>query len=332
MFSKSSQTLTTVLVLILGLGLVNLIGVRDAFGFSETDSGSLTLQTGSGDVKTAHRSAYDSGWESLGVRPDPINIDFNHNLGGDPDDYRVSLECRDDTSLGTYDCTDMGFNMAALWFGLNDTMVSVEAESGSQPDNVRVRIYSITPAYDSGWESLGVRPDPISVEFVHNLGGNPNDYQVDLECRDDTSLGTYDCTNMGFNVNALWYALTDTSVKVSVVGGSQPDDVRVRIYRGAPDFDSGWESLGVRPDPINVDFNHNLGGNPDDYRVSLECRDDTSLGTYDCTDMGFNMAALWFGLTDTMVSVEAGSGSQPDDVRVRIWSDKYIYLPLVFRD
>ncbi len=94
-----------------------------------------------------------------------------------------------------------------------------------------MRIYEETPAYDSGWEALGVRPDPIAVEFTHNLGGDTDDYLVSLECRDDTSLGTYDCTDQGFNVDALWYGLTDTNIAVYVVGGSQPDDVRVRVWR-----------------------------------------------------------------------------------------------------
>jgi hypothetical protein len=90
--------------------------------------------------------------------------------------------------------------------------------------------------------------------------------------------------------------------------------------------------LGVRSDPISVEFTHNLGGNPDDYLVSLECRDETSLGTYDCTDQGFNANALWYGLTNTIIKVYATSGSLPDDVRVRIWRVHTVYLPLVIRN
>jgi len=101
---------------------------------------------------------------------------------------------------------------------------------------------------------------------------------------------------------------------------------------GAPAYDSGWESLGVRPDPISVEFTHNLGGNPDDYLVSLECRDNTSLGTYECTDHGFNVNALWYGLTNTTVKVYTTSGTRPDDVRVRIWQVHTVYLPVVIRN
>ncbi len=106
----------------------------------------------------------------------------------------------------------------------------------------------------------------------------------------------------------------------------------MRIYTATPTYDSDWHALGVRPDPIAVEFAHNLGGNADDYLVSLECRDDTSLGTYECTDQGFNVNALWYGLTNTTVKVYATSGSRPDDVRVRIWQVHAVYVPVVVRN
>jgi hypothetical protein len=48
--------------------------------------------------------------------------------------------------------------------------------------------------------------------------------------------------------------------------------------------------------------------------------------------MGFNVDALWYGLTDALVRVEVVGGTKPDYVHVRIWSDKFIYLPLVIRE
>jgi hypothetical protein len=273
--------------------------------------------------------SYDSGWHNLGIRPDPIAVEFVHNLGGNPDDYLVSLECRDDTTLGTYDCTDQGFNVNVHWYGLTSTRLQVYAVGGSLPDAVRVRIYKDLPVYDSGWDALGIRPDPIAVEFVHNLGGSPNIYLVSLECRDDTTLGTYDCTDQNFNVNAHWYGLSDSLIQVYATSGSRPDDIRVRIYTGAPAYDSSWRYLGVRPDPIPVQFIHNLNGNPDDYQVDLECWDDTSLGLYDCKGQGFSTDAHWFGLNGTNVQVYAIGGSRPDYVRVRIWRVNSIYMPVV---
>ena len=276
--------------------------------------------------------AYDSGWESLGIRPDPISVEFTHNIGGNHDNYMVNLECRDNISLGTYDCTDHLFNVNVLWYDLTSTTLKVFAIGGSRPHDVRVRIFTETPAYDSGWESLGIRPDPISVEFTHDLGGNPDDYMVNLECRDNISLGVYDCTDHGFNINVHWYDLNNITVKVFAIGGTRPDDVRVRIYTETPTYDSGWESLGIRPDPISVNFTHNLGGNPDDYVVSLECWDNSSLGTYDCTDHSFNVNVLWYDLTSTTVKVFATSGSWPDNVRISIWRAHTVYLPILFKN
>jgi hypothetical protein len=275
--------------------------------------------------------AYDSGWESLSSRPDPVSVEFTHNLGGDPDTYLVRLECRDNTTLSIYNCTNDNFFVQALWYGLNDTSVHVYITGGSQPDGVRLRIYMTTPVYDSGWEILSIRPDPISVEFTHNVGGDPEAYQVSLECRDDTALGTYDCTNDNFNIQAAWYGLTGTTALVYVNGGSQPDGVRLRIYMTTPVYDSGWESLSIRPDPISVEFTHNLGGETDAYQVSLECVDDTALSTYNCTNDNFSVQVLWYDLTNTTVSVFVRGGSQPDGVRLRIWRVVSVYLPIVKR-
>jgi hypothetical protein len=289
----------------------------------------ITQPTNTNFASYAGMPAYDSGWESLSIRPDPLSLEFTHNLGGDPDTYRVSLECRDNTAIGTYDCINNNFNVQAHWYDLTNSTVKVYVTNGSQPDGVRLRIFTDMPAYDGGWESISSRPDPIWVEFTHNLGGDLDTYQVSLECRDDTTLGTYDCTNDNFYTQALWYNPTSSMIRVYVIGGSQPDGVRIRIYTDMPAYDSGWESLTIRPDPISVQFTHNLGGDPDTYQVSLECRDDTALSTYDCTNSNFNRQAFWNGLTASIVNVYVSGGSQPDGVRLRIWRVYPIYLPIV---
>jgi hypothetical protein len=275
--------------------------------------------------------AYDSGWFDLGPRPDPLPVDFTHNLGGNPDDYLVSLMCQDDTSLGTYECTDFGFNPNALWYALTDTSISVWVSSGL-PDAIRVLIYTVSPAYDSGWLPLLARPDPIPVLFDHNLGGNLDNYLVSLECRDETSLATYNCTDFNFNINADWYGLTDTSVTVWVDNGPRPDEIRIRILEDPPDYDSGWIGLAIRPDPLPVSLDHNLGGDPDEYFINLICRDDTSLATYSCTNFFFNRTAGWYDLNSASIDVWVAGGSLPDDVRIRIWAPDHIYLPIILKN
>jgi hypothetical protein len=86
------------------------------------------------------------------------------------------------------------------------------------------------PSYDSGWFDLGTRPDPISIQFNHNLGGNYNDYVIDLECWDNL-MGVYQCVNDGFSVDAKWDHLSNTSISV-YAKSALPDAIRVRIWRG----------------------------------------------------------------------------------------------------
>jgi hypothetical protein len=81
------------------------------------------------------------------------------------------------------------------------------------------------PHYDSGWEDLGTRVDPIQVGFTHNLGGSPDDYVVDLECKG--SMGTHQC----HDDHAYWHDLTDTEITVWATNSSIIEQIRVRIWR-----------------------------------------------------------------------------------------------------
>ena len=89
------------------------------------------------------------------------------------------------------------------------------------------------PAYDSGWVAVAQGSEPI---LTHNIGGNVDNYVVDLQFKD---------TVMGFGVNTLgygrfyfggwggasYYQLTTTSIMVTR-GSSDPyaPQVRVRIW------------------------------------------------------------------------------------------------------
>jgi hypothetical protein len=88
------------------------------------------------------------------------------------------------------------------------------------------------PHYDSGWEFIGPRPDPVNIEFTHLLGGDPDDYVVDLQCKGDEGIN--DCT-FGYLGNvftgAYWHDLTVDSIWVWVDNWTDPDELRVRIWR-----------------------------------------------------------------------------------------------------
>ena len=88
------------------------------------------------------------------------------------------------------------------------------------------------PAYDSGWVSISRGGD---VKLVHSLGGSPDNYVVNLICKDDymginqIAYGTY--INDGFGRGVFWYNLTSTYIRVKRY---DPDlycgQIRVRIW------------------------------------------------------------------------------------------------------
>jgi hypothetical protein len=79
--------------------------------------------------------------------------------------------------------------------------------------------------YDSGWEDLGVRVDPIQLQFVHNLEGDVDDYVVDLQCQ--TAEGTAQC----HEDEAYWHHLNGTQITVWASNDPNLTAVRVRIWR-----------------------------------------------------------------------------------------------------
>jgi hypothetical protein len=79
--------------------------------------------------------------------------------------------------------------------------------------------------YDSGWEDLGVRVDPIQVQFTHNLEGDVDDYLVDLQCQ--TAEGIAQC----HEDEAYWHDLSQTQITVWASNDPNLTDVRVRIWR-----------------------------------------------------------------------------------------------------
>ena len=132
--------------------------------------------------------------------------------------------------------------------------------------------------YDSGWFNIGIRPDPLSIPFSHNLEGDPDNYFVALECSDDSSLGIYNCSDLKFKTNAHWYDLSNTEIQVHVWGGTRPDKIRVRIWKVplVPNFDA-TPTKGI--EPLEVQFRNLSTG----YKVCLWNFGD-GLMSSDCND------------------------------------------------
>ena len=89
------------------------------------------------------------------------------------------------------------------------------------------------PAYDSGWQAVA---QGASIDLTHNLGGNADNYIVDLTCKSGSGYGI-NGFGLGGDYNydefygAYWRSLTTSSV--SVMRMNQDIDcaqVRVRIW------------------------------------------------------------------------------------------------------
>jgi hypothetical protein len=82
------------------------------------------------------------------------------------------------------------------------------------------------PAYDSGWVSIGI----FETVFTHNIGGNTDNYVVDMQFK-DSYWGVHTMGYGGWDPGGHWTNLTNTSITVR----RGPDDtvvdqIRIRIW------------------------------------------------------------------------------------------------------
>ena len=97
------------------------------------------------------------------------------------------------------------------------------------------------PAYASNWFTLGSAVSGGSVLFYHNLGGNADDYIVELErrssnlpnyIRHNRNIGTDTYVSTIETTNGYYYEhLTNTTIRVTSTSGSTTDSFRFRIWR-----------------------------------------------------------------------------------------------------
>jgi hypothetical protein len=306
--------------------------------------------------------AYDSGWISLAAGAAATTL--NHGLGGDADDYVVDLQFRggafDGVNQRYYGGADFGASppgamsendrVGAYWRTLTNSTITVyRRPEDAYAAEARVRIWERpTPTYDSGWLPVNLGE---TLTMMHNIGGNAQDYVVDLQFRnwsfDGVNQRHYGGADFGTiapvgsnesdRVGAYWRSLTDSSITVY----RRPEDVyapavRVRIWcfwdPPAPDYDSGW--VGLVAGASATTLNHNLGGDTDDYFVDMQYQGSPFNGInrryHGGTDFGSNVTgeaeendrvgAYWRTLTNSTISVYR----RPDDiyavqVRIRIW-------------
>jgi len=187
-----------------------------------------------------------------------------------------------------------------------------------------------TTSWSSGWVDIAT---DTATTFIHNLGGNPDDYAVELWFRDtDTGgigINSFAAGGMEASGNlwgAHWQELTDTTIRVvRRKDDIFADQVRVRVWiPDPPVWDSDWVSIAT--DELRS-LTHSVGGNVDDYVVGLWFKDTTPGGIgvnvrcYGGLEAdGQRQGAAWQNLTNTTIDVlRYPNDDWADQVRVRIF-------------
>ena len=290
--------------------------------------------------------AYDSGWTAVS-RGSTRTLD--HNLGGDADDYVVDFQFRDAEHAGSGEDVHQvyyGFDSyfiwvtGAYWKNLTSSQIKVvRAIHDNNAGEVRVRIWRVPTAdHDSGWRSIDPGED---MPFTHSLGGDSDDYVVDLQFKSASALyGVHQLHYGGDRYlddgivkeqGAYWHGLGTQSIQVHRGADdsfSYVQEVRLRIWlRPNPDYDGGWRNLS----PSSIRF-HNLGGPWNDYVVDVQFRDTAGLG-YLVNQFGYGYdiyeepggpyryhGASWQDLSGHSITVNRGADDiAADHARVRIW-------------
>jgi len=171
-----------------------------------------------------------------------------HQLGGDPEDYVISLWFKDGSGRihqqGYGGLEDAGTQTGAYWADPTVSYVPVYRFPGdSFVDQVRVcvAIPDDPPAYDSDWWPIA---PGTTLTLTHNVGGSVNGYIVDVEFFDVEAFGIH-VVGMGGNFldppgegadsiehGAHWQRLTTSAIEVVRQDNDiYVDQVRVRIWQ-----------------------------------------------------------------------------------------------------
>ncbi len=221
------------------------------------------------------KSTYDSGW--LAIAPGEEK-QVAHTMGGNIDDYVVYLVGMDSQGQMEHFCyggCDIGNDRHGFyWYDLTQNTINIKRRNeDSMTEKIRIQIWrDPDPDFDSGWQFL--LPGDTG-PLAHNLGGNVDDYIVDLEFADwpghpphqmlygGISFGnkTYNGNVDGQQWGAFWHSLTNNTVNITRL----PDDQKALMFRGRiwnrpnSKSDSGWVDIAAderKQLTLSVDVNN----------------------------------------------------------------------------
>ncbi len=184
--------------------------------------------------------------------------------------------------------------------------------------------------FDSGW----IPQAQATCQVInHNLGGNPDDYAVEVLFLDEAigGLGIHrrgygGLDNAGSQEGAHWQRLTTNSIEVCRAANDPfVDKVRVRVWVPAAtgaQYDSSWIPINLGQE---LTIPHNLGVTNTNLTVGLWFRD-LGVGNIGIHHLGYGgldvtplnpRGAHWFELTDNTVKVKRHAADLfIDEVRV----------------
>ena len=154
-------------------------------------------------------------------------------------------------------------------------VLAASASAGPPPPVASAAQPCVAPAaaaWDSSWVPI-TRHQTIT--FAHNVGGDPDDYAVELWFQDlDGGLGINRRGYGGLEVNGHWFGahwqnLTANTIQVYRNShDNAADRVRVRVWEvpDPPDYDSGWTD--INPGEM-ITLSHSVGVTPTDLTVGL---------------------------------------------------------------
>ncbi len=293
---------------------------------------------------------YDSGWQTINQGQELI---LNHGVNNPFSDFTVYLEFKDpDNNAGINHVYFGGLETGSSWQGaaiknLTGSSITLYRNTNDPiADEMRVRIWKCSaPKYESAW--VPVQQNSL-VTLTHGLPGSvTDDYVVTLEGR--TTAGTIHNQFIGgtdvadippntpspfISQGMYWFGFNNQDISVKrEANDADAKKVRVRIWiPPKADIDSGWiDPRDALKNPVT--FN-SLGGDPDDYFVYVEGKDENFGGkarnqyhlggdSYFVANSGFNESGFSYSnLTTTSVTLNVGAFTLSEKVRIRIWKKK----------
>jgi len=184
--------------------------------------------------------------------------------------------------------------------------------------------------WSSGWVSIS---QGETITLTHNLGGDVDDYAVELWFRDTDAGGIGVNTfayggfeNAGVWQGAYWSNLTDAMINVHRFTNDETADyIRLRIWTlDGPDYDSNWQPMAQGG---ALTLTHSLGGDSEDYTTNLWFKAPLVYGInnryFGSVEIeGGGSGAHWQELNNTTIKViRWASDTVASDIRVRIVKD-----------